>query len=207
MSAVVGTPTPQILQNRGVPVKFYSIEQAEGGRWVRKYDDLGEAITEVKYLQMTNAVLSDIEDEVVGWGGMEGWQNALQSQPFRTLGKSMALLLGYWLPANGDGVSLPDIRRAGQAMIDGETSAYQVALLASFMLANGAPGDRVGKQLAEQLSAAGKQAEKMWAEAFEESKEPGGVNATPTLPNADTPSLPGSETGSSSDETPTSSGD
>lgn len=197
MSIVSTSASPQVLKNRGIPAKFHAVEQSPTGRWVRKFDEAGEPQFENGYLQMTNSVLADIEDEEIGWGSLEAWQEGLQKKPFQTLTATVALLRDW---RTGD--DRPDRRRAGAAMIDGGVSDYSVAVGSAFMLANGAPEDRVGKQLTDNLTEATSKQKVQWDKVFEDTE--GGIL---TPPSDGTRGELGSKAGASSDALSTSSGD
>jgi len=219
--SVIGNASPQVLKNKGIPVKIHKVVKDEGGVWQRITDpDTGEAVLLDVWMQITNDVLADIEER---WGSLEQWQEILSKKPFSVVGATMALILGY---QGADGL---DYRRAGRAMVDGGISDYANAIGVAVQLANGADAVGAGEDLAAGKKAAEKARQDQAvavAKARVEREESevrvvqGEVveSDTPTLPlsveagistQPGTPSTPGttgSNSGASSDELSTSSG-
>lgn len=205
---VTRVPTAQVLRNRGVPVRFHTLtatEGATGTTYSRAFNDEDEPLFEEMWLAMSSSVLADMEDL---WGDMDGWENALNTSPNKALTTTIALAF-EWFVTGPDGLPKPDNRRAGKAMIDGQTAAYSTAVGAAFMIAQGFPVEKAGEVLAAGLKDIQEGNKEMSAldvvrllNDDDESDE-----TTPTSPAADTPGPSGTDSGSSTDETPTSSGD
>jgi hypothetical protein len=194
---------PQLLKNRGVPVRVHNLAPDGAGGFIRQFGPDGEPVEAVQVsLLMTNDVLSDLEDDLLGWGSLDAWQKAMQSKPFQTLGKTLALILGWF-----DAAGRPDYRRAGKAMLDGEVSAYSVAMSSAFALANGADPTKASEQLLKQLAQVERQRVEQAAAIDAQLDAVDLEPATPTPPVlADTPGSSGVETGASSAALLTSSG-
>lgn len=215
MSALNQT-TPAVLKNRGVPVSFIVLNKDDEGRWTRSYTDGGGPVTEVVHLQMTNDVLAAIEDDVTGWGSLDAWQKDLQEHPFKALGKTIALCRDWYTPAD-----LPDVRRAGKAMLDAEIDVYSAAVGGAFMLANGLAPEQVGKTLADGVKASAAQKKRAMDRVTEQldkaareqelleahEEDLAAAPDTPTPPRSGTRGKAGAKRGAASDGPSTSSGD
>lgn len=151
MSDVIAAKlSPQVLKNRGVPVRVHVLEQDAAGRWARSYEADGQTpVTEQVWIQLTNDVLASIEEH---WGSLDEWQKASQTKPFLSIGATLAICFDWWKDSTS-GEELPDGRRGGRAMLDGSLEVYTSAVGAAFMLANGIAPDRVGKALTDGLAA------------------------------------------------------
>lgn len=204
MSPVARTVDATTLRNRGVPIQLHALSP-EGPGWVRAYTDDADPVFAEVYLSFNNSVLADIEGY---WGDLDGWEEALEQQPRKALTETMAFALEY-ITVAPDGTAKPDTRRAGKAMIDGESATYSTAIGAAFMIAEGIPAEKAGEVLRAGL------------QGIEEGREEAGkldikalLSADEDQPDDDTPTdLPESTTGPSSsesgpelDETSTSSG-
>lgn len=220
MTDVVTTPPIAVLKARGVPVKLHVLERNAEGRWVRTFGEAGDPVLEDRYVQMTNAVLADIESPLNGWGSADAWRDALQATPRDAMQRTLALCLDWW--AVTIGMEEPDSRRAGVAMLDAESDAYASAVGAAYMLANGVVPERVGEVMAAGIKSAAElrnrimgrladTAEAMTREAMEASKraldELDQLDAIPTSPNdpPTTPSEPGSPSGTDTTPEPSTS--
>lgn len=217
---VLGSPPPAVLKSRGVPIKVHVLAKNDEDRWVRSMDG-DEPVIDTVYVQMTNAVLTDLTDPLVGYGSLDLWQHALSNDTYRALQNTLAMCLDWWIVLPG-GQESPDGRRAGRAMIDGEVDSYSSAIGAAFMLANGVRPERVGEVMAAGITSAAGIREQMMdkladaaMEAAQESTDrlkaaldADADETTPTSPSSptDTPSSSGSPHGSEQVATPASSG-
>jgi hypothetical protein len=194
--------SPQTLKNRGVPVRVHQLAPppAAGEGWTRLFDGDGNPLVGEVNLQITNAVLADFEDDLMGWGSLDGWQQGMQTKPFQTIAKTIALIRGW-----NDGNGRPDYRRAGLAMLDGEMGPYTVAVSAAFAIANGADPTKTSEQLLQQLAQAA--AAKAKQDAALDAALAESAPDTPTPPSAvATPGSSGSLPGAGSTDLSKSSG-
>lgn len=207
MSAIQGTPSVQILKNRGVPVLVHAVEpDIDGVRWNRVYDANDAPVHETDFVRFTALSLSDIEDR---WGGNDGWEKALEEKPYTTLIDTFAIM---WECSR---------QKAGKRLIDDAVDDYSTAVGAAFMQANGIEGDAVvrviasgvksARQLRERLSAEGakvvQEMEKQEAEAeAQRAADDAPANAIPTSLPSLTSGEDDSAYGSSKDSVLTSSG-
>lgn len=224
----VRVPGPQVLRNRGIPVKVHRLVLDGAGDPVRPYqrefDGTGEnaeLLTDEVWVQLTNAVLADFEDDEIGWGSLDNWQAALVETPYKALVRTFALALGYHVPgmSTPGGSPVPDLRRAGTLMLDGLTDDYATVIGAAFALANGVSPERVGELLRAGVRNAAELRPLIDAEVQKmlEDEEASMAEArrlrdavygdgTPTNQTSGTPSPNGSELGSEPAVPSTSSG-
>ena len=69
--------TPEVLRNKGVPVKLAKIRKAEDD-WTPIYSSDGELETEELHVRFTHNIIADIEET---WDGLADWQEAMESKP------------------------------------------------------------------------------------------------------------------------------
>lgn len=222
---MTGAPLPnaQVLKNRGVPVILHVLAgDDEPGGPARPYkrtftsdDESAEPILCTRWVQFTNSVIADIEDTEMGWGDQDGWQDALSKQPFLTLCKTLAISFEWWVPeqVNATGGPVPDQRRAGKAMLDGQIDTYATALGGAYSLSQGVTPEQAGeimragiKSAAELRPLIASEVEKMIAEEEAAIQRARGALATPTSPDESTPSDSNSDSGSVPAVPSTSSG-
>lgn len=207
MSPVARTVDATILRNRGIPIQLHALTEREGGGYDRAFAD-GEAQFDEVYLSFNNSVLADIEGF---FGDLDGWQDALDTQPRRALTQTMAFALEH-ITIGPDGKSIPDTHRTGKAMIDGESAAYSTAIGAAYMIAEGIPPEKAGEVLAAGLKGIeeGKEeAGKLDVKALlmPDDEDQSADHDTPTDPPESTTGPPSTQDGSKPGETSTSSGD
>jgi hypothetical protein len=228
MSDTVRVPGHAALRNRGVPVSVHRLATDEAGDLVRPYvrimdgdgEDAGFVYDEM-WIKLTNASLADlIEDDGVGWSSAEEWEKALNTHPFRTIARSIAIITGMWV----DGVSgptdgpVPDVRRAALTLRDDDMDAYATALGAAYAMANGIETDAAGKLIRAGVRTGAKMKEAVakagWESLLSSEEELDAEidkfigEITPTVPSA--PDSGGAlplPSGSVSVEVSTSSGD
>jgi hypothetical protein len=201
---VVAQFTPQTLKNRGVPVQVHELTPplSAGAPWTRTFDANDEPVLTQLWLQLTNSILADVEDDLLGWGSLDEWQKAMQAKPFQTIARTLALAFG-WVDAAGR----PDYRRAGLATIDGEAMGYSVAISSAFAIANGADPTKTSEQLLKQLARAAATRAEQEARMDEALAADEPVLDTPTpLPSGDTPGSSGSKPGADLTDLSKSSG-
>jgi len=134
--ALITMPSIKTLQNRGIPIKVHQVQMvtADDGRvrWDRAYDANDNPILDDVFVRLTAASLADIEEK---WGSIDGWQVALEAQPFLSLVETLALI---W-----------DCGRvqAGAMMVDSGIDDYATATGAAFAQANGGSPDAVVRVL------------------------------------------------------------
>lgn len=224
----VRVPSVAVLKNRGVPITLHALVTDDAGvpvrPYVRRYDgesEEAEPVLEHRFLQFTSAVLSDLESDDIGFGSMDEWQEQLGTKPFVSLTRTVAIALEWWVPGKSTdtGAPVPDLRRAGKAMLDGLTDDYSTIVGTAFALANGVQPERAldllkaGVRNAKELRPLiDQEIDKLLLE--EEAaiararKQLAGEDDTPTSPPAaDTPGSSGSPDGSEAVATSTSSGD
>lgn len=219
----VRVPPVAVLKNRGVPITLHTFAEAvEGDRtYVRAFDGEGEdaePVLEHRFLQFTNAVLADLESDDVGFGSMDAWQDALGVRPFVTLTRTLAIALEWWVPGalTATGSPVPDLRRAGKAMLDGKTDDYSTIVGVAFALANGVAPERAVdllkagvKNAAELRPLIDREIDKLLADeerAIQRARD-ALADDTPTSPSDPaTPGSSGSPDGSGQAEVSTSSG-
>ncbi len=152
-----------VLKARGVPFRFHSLETTDTGdlavpyrRKVNESSDDLVPVMEDHWLSFTNSVLADLEDDEIGWGSHDAWQDALRSHPFRTINATVALLLQLWVPgvATPSGSPIPDVRRAGVMIPDGTFAAISTCIGAAFAISMGTPPEEAGKLLQRGLAKA-----------------------------------------------------
>ena len=202
-------PTTAVLKNRGIPVKLHRLVTDEYGQVVRPtqrlYDAEDVPVIEEVWLQLTAAVIADIEET---WGDLDGWQKALSTQAYKALTTTVALAF-EWFTTGPDGLPVADSRRAGKAMIDGEIAGYSTAIGCAFMLAQGFPPEKVGEALRAgvvEVKKAMAELEKVDMAALMSPDRSDDDGDTPTNPPASIPGPVGTPPGSDSSSTPTSSG-
>lgn len=222
-------PNAAVLKHRGVPIRLHALVTDETGApaspYARKFEGDGEEsqpVYEERWVQFTNAALVDMENPAVGWADLDGWEDALQKNPTTALVKTLAIVLGMWVPglAGPSGDPVPDLRRAGTMLVDGEADTYATVIGAAFMLAQGISPERAGEVLRAGVRNAREvrplidsEVQKMLAEeqaSVEAALRAAGVGdaGTPTSPSEsqDSPGVPGTPVGSEPAETSTSSG-
>lgn len=195
--------TAAVLRNRGVPVQLHVLGE-DGARVF--VDD--EPQYEERFIQFSNDVIADVEAH---YGDLDAWEDALNTQPRRALSATFAFLLGWVTISPETGLAIPDIRRAGRAMIESETAAYSTAVGVVFMLAEGIPVEAAGEVLAAGLQEVEEGKTKMSALDIKKLLAPDDDSAArhgtlTDLPD-DTTGPPSTPDGSETDSTPTSSGD
>lgn len=216
-------PTPQVLKHRGVPITVHALGETAEGRatYERRFDGEGEnasPVYEERWLQFTNSVLVDMENPAIGWADLEGWEDDLQKRPTVALVRTLALALEVWVPGKHTetGDPVPDLRRTGKMLLDGQTDEYATAVGAAFMLSQGISPERAGEALRAGVKNAAEvrplidaEVQKMLAkeqETMEEAFRALNVAAdTPTSPSEPPPGTPGTP-GSEPAETSTPSG-
>lgn len=195
--------SPAVLKNRGVPLRFHVLAVGEDGNpaspYARKMDGDAETalpVFEERFVQFTSAVLVDMENPDVGWKDLDAWEDALSRQPTVTLVRTLALVLGLTVPgrATAGGEPVPDLRRVGVMMLDGEIDEYATAIGAAFMLAQGISPERAGEALRAGVKNAAEvrplidaEIQKMLAkeqESIEELLRDARGETTPTSPDA-----------------------
>ena len=67
--------SPEILRNKGVPITVADVVNIDG-QWELQYTPEGELKTEEINVKFTHNVIADIEEL---WGGLEKWQEAMES--------------------------------------------------------------------------------------------------------------------------------
>lgn len=228
MSTDLRVPSANVLKNRGVPVFVHRlVTDPETGRAATPYEraftgegDAGEPVYDEVFIQFTTSVLVDMENPETGWGNLDEWQEQLGTLPTSALAKTIAFCLELFVPGaySASGYPLPDLRRAGKMMLDGRADDYATAVGAAFALANGVSAERAGEVLRAgvrqakdirplidaELGRALDEEMKAVDQAIEQMRA---GDATPTGPTTGTPGGPGSEAGSETVVTPTSSGD
>lgn len=153
-----------VLKARGVPFEFHALDATDDtGDLVVPYQrkvtgdpDSPVTVMETRWLSFTNSVLADLEDDEIGWGSHDAWQDALKSHPFRTVNATVALLLQLWVPGKTTpgGAPVPDVRRAGVMLPDGTFAAISTCIGAAFAISMGTPPEEAGKLLARGLAKA-----------------------------------------------------
>lgn len=223
---------PAVLKHRGVPLRFHVLAVGEDGApvvpYARAYDGEGEDATpryEDRWLQFSSSVLVDLENPAVGWADLDAWEDNLQARPVSTIVRTIALALEMWVPGahTADGYPVPDLRRAGTMILDGEIDDYASAIGCAFMLSQGIAPERAGEALRVQVKAAkdlrplvNTELQRMLAEeeaaqeeAFRLLHAAVAARDTPTSPSeaAPSPGPPGTPSGAEPVGTPASSGD
>ena len=122
--------TPEILRNNGVPVEVADVIHIDGD-WPLQYTPEGELKTETIYIKFTHNIIADIEEL---WGGLEVWQEQMQSKPVSTLRRILSL------------IEKEPIEVTGARMIDGRLPEYSNAIGVAWAMANG-----VNPEIASQL--------------------------------------------------------
>jgi hypothetical protein len=221
---------PAVLKHRGVPVRFHALVLGEDGAPVRpvarRFDgdgDSAEPVFEERWLQFTSSVLVDFENPSIGWADLDAWEDALGKSPVPSIVRTIALALELWVPgmSTPDGYPVPDLRRAGTMILDGELDDYAAAIGCAFMLSQGIAPERAGEAMRVQVKAArdlrplvDTELQRMLAaeveaqdEAFRLLNEAAANRDTPTNPDGTTsPGTPGTPSGVEGVGTPASSG-
>lgn len=196
--------TAAVLRNRGVPVRLHVLDEHGERVFV---DD--EPQYEEKFIAFTNDVLADVEAH---YSDLDGWEDALNTQPRRALSTTFAFLLGWITVSPETGLAVPDARRAGRAMIETETAAYSTAVGVAFMVAEGVPVEAAGEVLAAGLRDVEEGKTKMSQLDVKKLLSPddevsAALPDTPTDQPDDTTGPPSTPGGSDTGSTPSSSGD
>jgi hypothetical protein len=124
--SMLGSATPAVLANVGVPVSLYRTRVVNTEHIADK-DDL------VEYqVRFTNWTISQLEEQ---FSSMTNWDRSLTDQPFRTIIRTLAIAL-EWPP-----------QRVAAAMPMGHITEYQLAVHAALQLALGADPKKVAKAL------------------------------------------------------------
>lgn len=223
-------PPPHVLKNRGVPVRVHALVVDDAGApmvpYARRFEGDGEdsaPVFEERFIQFHNAALVDMENVHVGWADLDAWEDALAKSPTSALVRTFAIVFGAWVPglAGPTGDPVPDLRRTGLMLIDGDADTYATAVGAAFMLAQGVSPTSAGEVLRAGVKNAkdvrpliDAEVQKMLRaeqEQIEAALRAAGAESldTPTSPSEKPDSLgvPGTTGGPEQDALSTSSGD
>jgi len=113
--------TPEVLRNKGVPVKLAKIRKAEDD-WTPIYSSDGELETEELHVRFTHNIIADIEET---WDGLADWQEAMESKPVSTLRRTLSLIF------------MEPVDKIGGMLIEGRLPEYSNAIGTAWALANG----------------------------------------------------------------------
>lgn len=113
--------TPDILRNKGVPVKLAKVRRAEDD-WSPIYTADGQPETEEVYVRFTHNIIADIEET---WDGLAEWQEAMESKPVSTLRRTLSLIL------------MEPVDKIGGMLIEGRLPEYSNAIGTAWAIANG----------------------------------------------------------------------
>lgn len=183
-------PNPTILKNKGYPVKVHRLDQS-GQRVLNQAD---EPVFDTFWVHFTNTDLATMEeDPPTGWGNLENWETAVNDQPYLTLNRTFAILSNMFTTV--DGKVVPDHRKAGLLLKDGEAHVYTTVVTGALLMAQGVDPETVGEVIQKALK-----------DAVDDLAEKSSVILT-SLTEAASPGSTGSADGQNSDETMTSSGD
>ena len=105
--------TPEVLRNKGVPVKLAKIRKAEDD-WTPIYSSDGELETEELHVRFTHNIIADIEET---WDGLADWQEAMESKPVSTLRRTLSLIF------------MEPVDKIGGMLIEGRLPEYSNATL------------------------------------------------------------------------------
>jgi hypothetical protein len=207
-------PTAAVLKSRGVPLRVHRLVTDEDtGAPAVPYARLmdGDAedaspLYEERWLQFTNSVLVDMESDDIGWGSLDAWEDALQKQPTQALVRTLALALEVFVPgqATAAGSPVPDLRRMGKMMLDGETDEYATVVGAAFAISQGISPEHAGAILKQGVKNAREVRPLIDAEVQKllEKEQAGIDQALRELSDADAAATPTSPTGTPSPGTP-----
>lgn len=127
--SMLGSCTPAVLANVGVPVSLYRTK-------VVNTEHVAEDELVEYQIRFTNWSISQLEEQ---FSSMTNWDRSLTDQPFRTIIRTLAIALS-WPP-----------QRVAAAMPMGHITEYQLAVHAALQLSLGADPKKVAKALNETL--------------------------------------------------------
>ena len=210
--STAGSVSPAVLKNRGVPMTVHTVVRDADGRPTseRAVDDAGEFIMEKspRWIRFDNNILSDIEDENLGWGSVDKWEEALVAAPFGTVRATLAMCWGF------DPTSKDDLRVVG-AICPDATEETGTLIGAAYMLANGMDPVLVGEAIRQsegELVTSNKAKQARLAEALKAATTTEAQDVSPTslsepIPTGDSPPGSGATPGTSGSEPGSSSAD
>lgn len=136
--------TPLVLKNKGVPCEFAKVKKfgPKDDDWAREYDETGEPVIEVLNVRFTNNVIAELEQH---WGGLEKWQQSLETMPVSTIRQTFA----YALRKSN--------MEVGEAMLDGEQMKYSNIIGVAWAIANGVDPTIASRLLAQSVALANEQ--------------------------------------------------
>jgi hypothetical protein len=185
-------PTAAVLKSRGVPLRVHRLVTDE---------DTGAPA--VPYARLMDG---DVESDDIGWGSLDAWEDALQKQPTQALVRTLALALEVFVPgkATAAGSPVPDLRRMGKMMLDGETDEYATVVGAAFAISQGISPEHAGAILKQGVKNAREVRPLIDAEVQKllEKEQAGIDQALRELSDADAAATPTSPTGTPSPGTP-----
>ena len=122
--------SPEILRNKGVPITVADVVNIDG-QWELQYTPEGELKTEEINVKFSHNVIADIEEL---WGGLEKWQEAMESKPVSTLRRILSV------------ITREPTDMVGVRMIEGRLPEYSNGIGVAWAMANG-----VDPKIASQL--------------------------------------------------------
>jgi hypothetical protein len=210
-SPIIVPPNAQVLQNKGFQFYVHRLKRDEHGTilkpYERVYDETDKPVYDMLWFKLTNAELAAIEEmNPVGFGSIEGWEEMLGKQTFKTIAKTVAIFLDEYTP-DATGIPVPNVRLAATMLIDGKIADYVIAVSNAMLLSQGVSPEAVGESVKRSLAEARKGEKEATAKMLAMfAKDDDAANDTQTPQSTDSPSQTGLPDGAPSDEMQMSSG-
>ena len=177
---IILPPNTDVLMNRGVQLRVHKLDE----RGERIFDAENQPELELVWMHINNKVLATIEaPPPMGWGSLDGWEDALDKQPFRTVVATFAICRNLFVPDPG-GLPTPDVERAASMLQDRRVQEYSIVLMNALMLAQGVSTEGFREAVEVSLKALKEGQERLNVRMLQKLRENDSAedDATPTSP-------------------------